>query len=333
MPDVQERLSASLTVDRQLLRMIENDYPYPVALEFRRLNTKEYLAIDESRLRQILKLSETTIHLIALISIVDLLENCTNPAISITDDFKKQFPVLFTRTSFGKWIALTRECINLFNTANKPMFIPEMRDFFIDEKGGESTSLKAFNTITTIRNKLSHPEFSLTNKIIEEFCAETEVSLMTILKGLEFLTKYSFLYVDHILVKYRKWNNPTFFHTFSEVTGNSSEFNAYNKILSEIVNTPALIIVKGREEKNYLNLDPVLIYSNEGESKIADIFMYIDWDKDKTVKYNPVWNGGQFGLSGTTIEVETINSLLKFFEFFQREKFIKTTKHLLKNLM
>jgi hypothetical protein len=315
-PEVQERLTASIPVDRQLLRMIENDYPYPVALEFRRLNTKEYLAVDESRLRQILKLSETTIHLIALISVVDLLENCRNPAFSITDDFKKQFPVLFTRTSFGKWITLTRECINLFNSADKPMFIPEIRDFFFDEKGGESKSLKAFNKITAIRNKLSHPDFSLTSKIIEEFCVETETNLMTILKGLEFLTRYSFLYVDHILVRYRKWNNPTFFHTFSEMTGNSSEFNAYNKILSEIVNTPALIIVKGNEEKNYLNLDPVMIYSNEGENKIADIFMYIDWDKDKTVRYKPVWNGGQFGLSGTTIEVETVNSLLKFFEFF-----------------
>jgi hypothetical protein len=315
-PDVKERFTASTPVDRQLLRMIENDYPYPVALEFRRLNTKEYLAIDESRLRQILKLSETTIHLIALISIVDLLENCTNQTISVTDDFKKQFPVLFTRTSYGKWITLTRECINLFNNADKPMFMSEIHDFFIDENGGESTSLKAYNKILTLRNRLSHPEFSLTNKTIEEFCVETELNLMTILKGLEFLTKYSFLYVDHILVKYRKWNNPTFFHTFSEVTGNSSEFNAYNKLLPEIVNTPALIIVKGGEEKNYINLDPVMIYSNEGENKIADIFMYIDWDKDKTVRYKPVWNGGQFGLSGTTIEVETINSLLKFFKLF-----------------
>jgi hypothetical protein len=315
-PDVQERFTASIPVDRQLLRMIENEYPYPVALEFRRLNTKEYLAIDESRLRQILKLSETAIHLVSLISVVDLLENCRNPAFSITADFKKQFPVLFTRTSYGKWITLTRECINLFNTAGKPMFIPEIRDLFFDEDGGESKSLRAFNKITTIRNRLSHPEFSLTSKIIEEFCVETEANLMTILKGLEFLTRYSFLYVDHILVKYRKWNNPTFFHTFSEMTGNSSEFNAYNKILSEIVNTPALIIVKGGEEKNYLNLDPVMIYSNEGENKIADIFMYTDWDKDKTVRYKPVWNGGQFGLSGTTIEVETVSSLLKFFEFF-----------------
>jgi hypothetical protein len=315
-PDLQEKLTVNLPVDRQLLRMIENEYPYPIALEFRRLNTREYLAINESRLRQILKLSEITIHMLALISIVDLLDKCSKSKISTTEEFKKHFPLLFTKTSFGKWISLTGECINLFNSGNIPMFIPEMQEYIIDKNGGESTYLKAFNAMIAIRNKLSRPEFTLTHKIIEEFCVETEELLMTILEGLEFLTSYSFLYVDHILVKYRKWNNPTFFHTFSEVTGNSSEFNAYNKILSEIVNTPALIIVKGGEEMNYLNLDPVLIHSNEGENKIADIFMYVDWDKDKTVRYKPVWNGGQFNLSGTIIELETINSLLKFFEFF-----------------
>jgi hypothetical protein len=43
--------------------------------------------------------------------------------------------------------------------------------------------------------------------------------------------------------------------------------------------------------------------------------MFIGWDKNKTAKYKPVWNGGSLDLSGTTIESETINALLKFFEF------------------
>lgn len=306
-------------MDRQLIRRIENDYPYPIALEFRRLNTKEYLVNDENRLRQILKVSETTIHLVALISLVDLLENLTRSAITIPDSFRKEFPALFTRTSFGKWISLTRECIRNFQSNGIPMFISELPEYFFDPRGSESTSLIAFNTLTTIRNKLSHPELTLTNKVIEDLCIETEKNLENILTGLEFLMNYPFLYVDHISVRYRKWYNPSFSHTFSEVVGNSSEFNAYNKILSEIVNTPAIIIVKNKEEKNYLNLDPVIIYSNEGETKIADVFMYIDWDKNKSVKYKPVWNGGSFVLSGTTIESETVNSLLKFFEFFAEQ--------------
>jgi hypothetical protein len=302
-------------MDRQIIRRIENDYPYPLALEFRRLNTKEYLLNDENRLRQILKIAETTIHLIALISVVDLLENCSKSLIKVPDAFKNEFPVWFSRTSFGKWISLTRESIKLFNEQNIPMFIPQFHEFLIDRRGIESNAMKAFNSMTTIRNSLAHPKFTLTNKIIEDFCLECEKYLETILKGIDFITDYSILNVDQIQVRYRKWCDASFSHTFSEVTGNSSEFNAYNKILTDIVNTPAIIIVKNNEEKNYLNLDPLVIYSGEGENKIADIFMYIDWNKSKSAIYKPIWNGGTFCLSGTSIEMETTRSLLKFYEF------------------
>jgi hypothetical protein len=314
-----ERISVSRPVDRQLLRMIENEYPYPVALEFRRLNTKEYLNHDEKRLMQILKISEATIHLLSLISLVDLLENVTKSEIGIPESFKKEFPDLFTYTSFGKWISLARGSVKLFHDGNVQLFISEMKDYFFENNGTESKFLKSFNVLTDIRNNLARPESVVSGKIIDDYCIESEKHLLTILTGLEFLLNYSFLYVDHISVKYRKWNNPTFFHTFSEVSGNSSEFNAYNKILSEIVNTPAIIIIKGNEEKEYLNMDPLLIYSNEGENKIADIFMYAGWDPGKSVRYKPVWNGGQFTLTGTTVELETINSLLKFFEFLSEE--------------
>jgi hypothetical protein len=76
-----------------------------------------------------------------------------------------------------------------------------------------------------------------------------------------------------------------------------------------------------------------LIYSNEGETKIADIFMYIGWDKDNTAKYKPVWNGGSFNLSGTTIESEAVNSLLKFFEFLAEQAVFLDYKEYAEKLM
>lgn len=319
-------------MDRQLIRRIENDYPYPLALEFRRLNTKEYLANDENRLRQLLKISETTIHLIALVSVVDLLENCSKSFIKVPDSFRSEFPVWFTRTSFGKWISLTRECIRLFNEQNISMFIPQMNEVIIDKKGNESNVLKSFNSLTTIRNNLAHPKFTLTTKIIGDFCVESEKHLEIILVGTQFLTDYSFLNVDQINVRYRKWSDPSYSHTFSEVTGNSSEFNAYNKILSGLVNSPAIIIVRNNDEKDYLNLDPMLIYSNEGENKIADIFMYIDWDKYKSASYKPVWNGGTFSLAGTSVETETIKSLLKFYEFLADQQMYQSYKEQVEKL-
>jgi len=320
-----------LPMDRQFIRRIESDYPYPIALEFRRLNTKEYLASDENRLRQILKISESTIHLLALISIVDLLENCTRSAMTVSDSFKKEFLGWFTRTTFGKWISLCRETIKIFKDFGTNMFIQELPAYILDENGTESPAQKAFNRLTTIRNQLAHPQFSLTNKIVEDFCKETEELLETILTGLEFLMNYPFLYVDHISVIYRKWSVPSYFHTFSEVIGNSSEFNAYNKALSELINTPAIIIVKDKELE-YLNLDPVLIYTNEGENRIPDIFVYMDWDKAKSVKYKPVWNGGSFNLAETRYEIETLNSLLKFFEFFAPESAYQDLKESIEKL-
>ncbi len=306
-------------MDRQYNRRIENDYPYPIALEYRRLNTKEYLASDGNRLRQILKISESVIHLLALISVVDLMENCNRSAVIIPVAFRKEFPGWFTRSSFGKWISLTRESIRIFQTNKVPMFMKELEAYFITEKSSETKAQQAFNRFAAIRNQLSHPQFSLTDKIIEDYCQETEQLLETILTGLDFLMNYPILYVDHISVRYRKWTNPSFFHTFSEVIGNSSEFNAYNKALSELVNTPAIIIIKD-DEAEYLNLDPLLIYSDEGENKIPDIFMYIDWDPARHCKYKPVWNGGSFNLKGTEHELETLKSLLKFFEFFASEQ-------------
>jgi hypothetical protein len=318
-PDIHDKPSVSIQIDRQLLRKIENDFPYPIALEFRRLNTKEYLAYDGKRLMQILKISETTIQLLSLISLADLLENVTKSAISVPDSFKRDFPHLFSVTSFGKWISLAKGCVKLFHNSDVGMFINELKGYFFEKDGSESKILNSFNILTNIRNVLAEPESVVTSRMIDEYCIEGEMHLLTILMELKFLMNYSFLYVDHISVKYPKWNNPSFFHTFSEVTGNSSEFNAYSKILTEIVNTPAMIIAKGSEEKDYLNLDPLLIYSNEGETNIADIFMFTGWDKNKTAKYKPVWNGGSFDLSGTTIEFETISALLKFYEFFAEQ--------------
>lgn len=312
-------------MDRQYNRRIENDYPYPIALEYRRLNTKEYLATDENRLRQILKISESVIHLLALISVVDLMENCNRSTVTVPEAYKKEFPLWFTRSTFGKWIALTRESIRTFQKNKVSMFIKELEPYFLTDKGSETKAQQAFNRFAAIRNQLAHPQLTLTEKIIEDFCRETEELLETILTGLDFLMNYPFLYVDHISVRYRKWTNPSFFHTFSEVIGNSSEFNAYNKALSELVNTPAIIIIK-EDEAEYLNLDPLLIYSDEGENKIPDIFMYIDWDPARHCKYRPVWNGGSFNLKGTELELETLTSLLKFYEFFSTEKVCKQYK-------
>jgi len=299
-------------------RKIENDFPYPIASEFRLLNTEEYLEPDGNRLKQILKTTESTIHLLALISVIDLFENQMSKPIEIPDSYKNEFAGRFTRTSFGKWVALFRETIKVFKTTGKEMFIQEFPDYFIKGEKSETEAQKAFNKLTSIRNHLAHLKSVPTKKEIETLCVEAEELLETILHELDFIIDYPFLYVNNVNVNYFRLQTPDYQHSFSEIIGNTAKFSAYKKKLNSLVNSPAVIITKEKEE-DFLNLDPLIIYSDEGEKHIPDIFLYTDWNKKNKVEYKPVWNGGVLNLPGTAHEKENIKSLLKFFEFFANE--------------
>jgi len=302
-------------METRIKKRIENEYPYPIALEFRRLNTVEYLEPSGNRLKQLLKISESIIHLLSLISLVDLCDNYEKIKSQIPDTFVKEFNGRFTRTTFGKWIALLRESIKIFKESNVCMFIEELSDFFIIGKNSESEAQKAFNRLTTIRNSLAHPESTPSNAEIISLCTETEQLLYLILDRLDFIGNYPFLHVDNVSVRYPKWGQPAFQHTFAEVVGNTSEFNAFKKNQSSVSHTPALIICKEGTE-SYLNLFPVIIYTDCGDKQIPDVFLYIDYTKGKEVKYKPVWNGGELNIYGTKYEDEMLMALHKFFEFF-----------------
>lgn len=313
-------------MNRRLIRTIENDFPYPIAAEFRLLNTEEYLEQDENRLKQLLKTAESTVHFLAAISLIDLAENILrNKDIEIPDTFIKEFGGRITRTSFGKWVALMREVVKIFKNNNIPMFVEELADYFVKGKSSESDAQFAFNKVTTIRNKLAHLDSVPTKKDIENFCIETEEHLETILSELDFIQDYPFLFVNNVCVTFLKWQQPKYVHAFSEVIGNASKFRAYKKKLKGLVNTPAVIITKDKEE-DYLNLEPMIIYSDEGEKGITDIFLYTDWDKNKGVKYRPVWVGGAYSLEGSVYEEERKNSIFKIFSMFGSKDFTNNYK-------
>ncbi|MEI7981931.1 MAG: hypothetical protein WCI71_09770 [Bacteroidota bacterium] len=169
-------------MDNQLKRKVTNDYPYPVTIDFMRLNTPDYKDPDLRRINKIIDVVENTIHFLALISLNDLLENRLKKEFPIPDNFKMRFRNNFTRTSMGKWGELLRETIKIFISNGMPMFIEETAGFFIDDKAGESEAQKAFNQITSIRNKLQHKEENHSRQETEQLCLKAE-SLLEFLLG------------------------------------------------------------------------------------------------------------------------------------------------------
>ena len=315
-------------MDRRLIRAIENDYPYPIASELRIINTEDYLELNGDRLKQLLKTIETSVHFFAIVAVVDLIDNFKQNPFEIPGFYKKEFPFRFTRTSFGKWIALLRDTIKVFKKINRPMFIKELPEFFFPKEYIEGPALKAFNRATTIRNKIAHFETVPTKKDIQNLCIEIEEQLEIILQEMNFITKYPLLFVNNVMVQFPKWHIPLYNHSFSEIIGNTSKFYAYKKVLNKLVNTPAVILIKEKEEE-YMNLDPLIIFSDEGEKHIPDVFLYIDWDRKLKIKYRPVWNGGEFSLHDTAFREQRTYSFLSFFEAFAlKEDFLKLKQKL-----
>lgn len=300
-------------MNRRFIRKVENEYPYPISIEFRRLNTVEYGNNDFKRLMQILKIAEVAIHFLAVVATVDLLDEKLKVGLNIPDSFSKEFKGRFTRTSFGKWIALLREIVKIFKSNNRIMFIEELADFFIKGKSSESDAQKSFNKLTTMRNKLAHPDRKLTPKEFENLCNEAEDELVLILEELDFIIDYRFLYVNKVSVEYHKRQKPKFEHSFSEIIGLTNEFSSYKEKKEEFLHTPSMIIEKDNNE--YINLEPLIIYSDEGNNEIPDVFIYSDWNKNN-IKYKASDKGGEFNLIGTKYEDILKEELKLFFSEF-----------------
>jgi hypothetical protein len=307
-------------MDIQLKRKVTNDYPYPVTIDFMRLNTPDFKDPDLKRLGKIIDVMENTIHFLALIALSDLMDNRLRNDIAVPEGFKSRFRNNFTRTSMGKWGELLRETIKLFKGNNMPMFVEELADFFITDKAGESEAQQVFNQITAIRNKLQHKEENLSRLEIEQLCLKSEELLENFLNGLVFITNYQFLYVNKIVVDYHRWSDPNYQIDLSNIIGSNPElFDTQTEKSAILINTPAIIIAK-KGINSYLNLEPLIIYSDEGNMGIPDIFMYMDWEKDRVIKYKPIWKGGTFDLYQAKESSILTKELLTFFEYFASQE-------------
>jgi len=303
-------------MNNRLKRKVANDYPYPVTIDFMRLNTPDYRNPDMKRIGKIVDVTENTVHFLALIALSDLLENVVSSKIEIPENFKNRFRDNLTRTSMGKWGELLREIIKIFKSAGINMFIEELADYFVKGSNGESVAQSAFNKITSIRNKLQHKDKNYSRAEIETTCEDIESLLETFLEEMDFIADYPFLYVNKVTVDYHRWSDPTYDIDLSSIIGSNPElFDSQREKSPTLINTPAIIVTK--EDTNiYLNLEPLIIYSDEGDMGIPDIFLYKDWEKGKNIKYKPIWKGGEFNLLKTKHQEILSGSLLKFFEHF-----------------
>lgn len=305
-----------MTMNQNLIETIENKYPFPIATEFRRLFTSEYNKPDASRLKQLLWTAEKTVHFLALVVMNDIIECQLRDPFEVPEAFRKDFVAYFTRTTFGKWVGLLRDALVMSREASARLFIPEMIKYIINDDGKESDAKRCFNELTSLRNRLSHDGPSLTTMAIKELNDITEKQLEVILSELSFITEYKLMHVAEVNAIRRRWTNPHFHHNFEKAVGHGNKFFAYWKDSASLLEAPSVILIKENEEE-YLGLEPLVIYSVEGENKVPDLFLYADRNENKLL-YLPADAGGKLNLLDTSqsgVE-DHCRNLDKFFDIF-----------------
>lgn len=110
--------------DEDFSFLIEQKYPYPVAVTFRRLETDEYVEPGPVRLKGVLETAERGVHLLALAVLINICEHfrASGPVElpkALTADFERKFAAL----SFGSMIYFMREGVHFLEERNA-LFVP-----------------------------------------------------------------------------------------------------------------------------------------------------------------------------------------------------------------
>lgn len=303
-------------------RAITRDYPYPLIIEFQRLNTQEFKEQDKKRIDKIFDVLQLILQFLSLVMLSDLMEHHPKKNLKIPDGFRDNFKARFTRITLGEWKNLLWDLL-MIGKANKiELYIPELYEYIMTDKGEPSEAMASIQELNHMRNDYSggHGDLLYLNKSeMMDICIKAEELLDTILLNLDFIRNYQLLHVSNVTVNLHRWSNPLYSVDYASIMGNNPElFGVYTEKIGNLVHSPTLIINK-KDENRYLNLEPLILYSEEGSRKIPDVFMYLDLNKD-IIKYRPIFKGGSFNLKMTRNCEVLVPELLEFFKVFGAEE-------------
>lgn len=300
--------------DEDFSFLIEQKYPYPIAVTFRRLETDEYLQKGPQRLKALLEVAERTVHLLAHLVLANLFEDIERQKAElpkgITSDFERRFGAL----SLGTMLQLIREGLRYFSDKRESLFVPELYAFYFDDSGKLTAAAQALDSIVQIRNRLAHPTQPYSPKEIASFCEEAERGVSAVLEGLRFVTGYELLSVNQIEVIKKRAHDALFKHRFSRVVGVSEDFKAKEDHFPKYMESHA-VVLKRKDAFDYLNLSPLVIQSSEGDKQVPDVFLYLG-TKGQGYLYAACHNGGAFDSRQTSLREDLEEEFAEFFRAF-----------------
>ncbi len=295
-----------MVVSRAVRNRFRYELPYPVAINYKRIGAcPEPNAVQ---LMYILKTAEMALRLLGAICLADLRRNMAPgqvPAGALTHGFARRF----SSPSLGTWLGLCRESLMLLKRQGLSVFVTELPGFWFDGRGKPSPSVRILEDVVTHRNRFMHDKVPqdewLSQREIPATCRALLPLLETVLAELLFLVDYPVVVVDPITVRKRRGEDPCFVRDVLCIEGCADTFDMDRQPSSGICETGEVLLL-ARERGEHLNLDPLLVYSDEGSEEregrdgsrlrvstgIHDLFLYNGADHGGPV-YSACNRGGE----------------------------------------
>ena len=259
--------------DNTLKQLIREKYPFPISHAYTYLESR----VDpKDRHQALLACFEVTLKTIASIGLANLMRDIQNdPTLGNANLFQDLLDALNGPLSLGHWQDLLRLTLRPYAAHRERLMVPQLFDFYyrVTEQGNIRTQKQhlqvIMNFIQERNEEAHHRNRSQVSKLQRQSKVEELTrDLDTLLRGLGFLTEYTFLYVEHAEHLEGQWHYHANF-----ISGTSYPFQQRTWKTNLGINSRRCLIVD-EAKSAVLELNPFVIVTSEGRLQQPDIFFF-----------------------------------------------------------
>ena len=271
---LDEDTSEESVVDIRVLAFeIIKSYPWPIAVELRRLFSATMKDANYKRLVQLKRAIGRILDFFTYILLSELIEELSRN--DLKKELKSACKACLAEVALANQLVLFREAHSLISNNVIIRFIKEL-DILFDEA--------FFREL----EQWEHIHAALDKMEMNEACSTLEQSLIFFIKKAAFLCRYQLITVSSIKVNKLKYRSPLFKHELHLLNSIDADFSIQEETLEQFADSNAVLLVKKiNEPDQFINLSPFVVDTHTEDTRDVkkkvkrDVFLFKKYDKQE----------------------------------------------------
>ena len=259
--------------NKTLSRLIRASYPFPISHAYTYLESR----IDPAdRYQALLACFEATLKTVTSIALANFIRDIQRePGLGNTHLYQDLLDTLRNPLSLGHWHQLLHWTLRPYANRRQLLVVPQLFDFYyrVTEQGNvrsHSQHVRIIQSFIQERNEEAHHRNRSQVGPLQRASRVKDLhqDLIQLLQGIEFLADYPLLCVQNA-----EHTSGTWRYRANYASGSAYPFPQQTWETTLVVNTGRCILVD-RDKPATLELDPIMIVTEEGRLQQPDIFFF-----------------------------------------------------------